>query len=473
MESVLWTEKYCPKKYADFIGNSEAIAKTKKWFAEFFENKNKHKILLFYGPPGIGKTALAFAALNEANYRPLEYNCNNITDIKEMKEVVRKSIGHANILDMFNGNLKPSGVILDDVDNITNGIAELVTMLKTDDEVNSPIICTCNNLGTRGLKPLRACAEEIRFNKPTKYDMEQMIKMVSKKEGMKLEQDTYYLIINSTQSDWRKLLGILQELKAVYGNKVIIDIEKVTKVVAYMQNKDVDLQLNDIINRIFNKPLSFEECNLLFVTDSLNVPLLVYENYHQVLFGGGGEEGATAVATTRDAKTTLDKFCNISNNMVNYDITSTNIFENQDWRLTNYVGLYAANMTNYELTHNKKTLGAYYSVGFSTLFNKISQHRRNIKMVNHLPIVLETSIPYSDLYILSELFIYNLFNKGGRLDYVVKIMDKLGFNMTGENDDSFNIDALNTILSLNTNKTKKITAKIKNDMKQIYNALRS
>ena len=122
--SDLWTDKYCPKKYADFIGNSEAITKTKKWFAEFFENKNKHKILLFHGPPGIGKTAMAYAALKEANYRPLEYNCTNITDIKEMKDVVRKSMGHANILDMFQGNLKPSGIILDEVDNITNGITE-------------------------------------------------------------------------------------------------------------------------------------------------------------------------------------------------------------------------------------------------------------------------------------------------------------------------------------------------------------
>ena len=456
MDDQLWTKKYCPKTYQDFIGGASIIKQVKNWIQEFQAGKNKEKALLFYGPSGTGKSALSYIALESSDYRIVEYNCNNITDIKDMREQVRKSLGHANILELFQGNMKPAGVIIDEIDNISNGISELINMLKSKEIVKSPIIFTCNNLGVKGLKSLRTYCLEIKFPKPSNYDMDQQIKKICELEEMDLDIDTYYLIIKSAQCDWRKLVGILQDLKSTYGYENI-NIEKVDKALLYLQNKDVDYQLSEVINRIFNKNMSVKECDSLFMTDCAMVPLYMQENYPKALLG--------RKTTSQEL---LEKLASVSYEMTQYDKISSYIYQTQDWRLTAYAGYYAVNKPNFIINHDNKKPAKYVGMSSSSLLNKMSQNRRYIKAYNNYPIVLKTDLPRWDLFILSEVVVYNLFQKKGDPHIVVKLLASLGFNFWDDDKDIFSLDSISTFLSINPNKSKKLTAKLKTDLKNDY-----
>ena len=456
MDYQIWTKKYCPKTYQDFIGGTGIINQVKKWIEDFKNGINKEKALLFYGPSGTGKSALSYIALESSDYRIVEYNCNNITDIKDMREQVRKSLGYANILELFQGNMKPAGVIIDEIDNISNGISELINMLKSKEAIKSPIIFTCNNLGVKGLKSLRMHCLEIKFPKPNKYDMEQQIKKICELEKMNLDIDAHYLIIKNTQGDWRKLVSILQDLKLNYGYDNI-NIEKVNKSLLYLQNKDVDYQLSEAINRIFNKSMAVSECNNLFMMDCAMVPLYMQENYPKALLGRKN--------TNQEL---IEKLAKISYEMTQYDKISSYIYQTQDWRLTSYVGYYSVNKPNFIINHDNKKVAKYVGMSSSSLLNKISQNRRYIKAYNNYPISLKTNLPRWDLFILSEIVVYNLFQKKGNPRIVIKLLASLGFNFWNDDKDIFSLDSVNTFLSINPNKSKKLTAKLKTDLKNDY-----
>jgi DNA polymerase III delta prime subunit len=457
-EYINWTEKYCPKTYKEYIGGSVIIKQIKEWFQNFKINPSSvKKALLFHGPCAVGKTALAHIALKEAGYKTVEYNCQNITDIKDVRDNVRKTLGHANILDLFQGNMKPSGVIIDEIDNITNGMTELVNMLKSDEMVNAPVIFTCNNLSIKGLKTLRTCCLEIKFNKPTKFEMEQLITHICSKEGFSIDLDAYFLILEQSQFDWRRLIGIIEEIRARFPKDDVIDLDKVKLGIAHLEKKDIDYQLSEIVNRTFNKLMDSEECYDIFLLDTAMIPLYIVENYPKAV-----------LARKIDDSDAISKLAQISKNMVQYDVITTDLYQTQDWTINSYSGIYALNSPNFIINYKNNIPAQFLGMSASSLLNKMSQYRRNLKSNKSLGMTLETNLSYKDLYIISEWLIYNLFNPKGKIDLVIPLLMNIGINLWDDIKNEFMIDPINDIINLNNIKNKKITAKIKTELKNNY-----
>jgi len=57
---LMWSEKYRPQIISDMVGNEESRASIMEWFVKW---KKGTKPLLLVGPPGIGKTTMAYHGL--------------------------------------------------------------------------------------------------------------------------------------------------------------------------------------------------------------------------------------------------------------------------------------------------------------------------------------------------------------------------------------------------------------------------
>ena len=66
----LWTEKYRPEKIEDLLISKENLQKIHIWINGFIKKKdpNISNCLLIYGPPGSGKTSLAYIILKKYKY---------------------------------------------------------------------------------------------------------------------------------------------------------------------------------------------------------------------------------------------------------------------------------------------------------------------------------------------------------------------------------------------------------------------
>ena len=71
----MWSEKYRPQSIIDLVGNEEARAAFVEWFGKW---KKGTKPLLLVGPPGIGKTTIAYLLAKQFGYDVIGLNASDI-----------------------------------------------------------------------------------------------------------------------------------------------------------------------------------------------------------------------------------------------------------------------------------------------------------------------------------------------------------------------------------------------------------
>ena len=136
---MLLTEKYKPKKLDDMIGNEEVLSKVKKWILNWINGEHK-KPLLVYGPPGIGKTSIAYAIKEEFDFGVIELSASDLRD----KKRINKVLGGATLSNSLFGNMML--ILVDDVDittkNDRGAIPEISRFLKSNEKPFSRLLST-------------------------------------------------------------------------------------------------------------------------------------------------------------------------------------------------------------------------------------------------------------------------------------------------------------------------------------------
>ena len=82
---ALWTEKFFPKSFDEFVGNVE-IAKEAAAFASGWENGKPQKPLLLFGQSGAGKTCLAHLTAALFGWAVFELNASDFRS----KEIIER-----------------------------------------------------------------------------------------------------------------------------------------------------------------------------------------------------------------------------------------------------------------------------------------------------------------------------------------------------------------------------------------------
>lgn len=205
----MWVEKYRPKTVAEVIGNEEAKASFTNWLIK----KRREKAVLLYGPAGVGKSALVYAAAYDFKYSVVEMNASDIRTRKTIMKMAAPTVSLSS-LDEFSFETKGNLLLLDEVDGIfgqqdRGGVGAIVKIIQNS---RIPIILTANNIDLQKLRPLKRVCHLIRFRRVRTPLIVAFLIRICHAENIPAEKEALEIIAQNSLGDVRSAINDLQTL---------------------------------------------------------------------------------------------------------------------------------------------------------------------------------------------------------------------------------------------------------------------
>jgi DNA polymerase III delta prime subunit len=209
METFLWVEKYRPTTIdACILPNS-----LKESFSEFVNNKHIPNLILS-GGPGVGKTTVAKAMVEEIGATWMMVNGSEESGI----DVLRTKIKNFASTVSLEGGRKY--IILDEADYLNpQSTQPALRGFMEEFHKNCGFILTCN-YKNRLIEPLHSRCSVVDFliakkEKPKlATDFFSRVKMILSNENVKFDQKAVAELLNKYFPDWRRILNELQRYSA-------------------------------------------------------------------------------------------------------------------------------------------------------------------------------------------------------------------------------------------------------------------
>ena len=206
-------EKYAPKTTSEIVGQEKALREVRKWL------DNPGKGLLVHGPPGVGKTATAYALARELDLELVEMNAS---DFRREEDVRRRLLNAATQRSLWG---KKKLILVDEVDGLAGredsgairAIAELIRRSAF------PVYLTCNDNWAKPIRELKGLVKEVRFGKPRTSEVLKLLQKVAEAERIKVERGVLLQIAGSR--DFRSALSDLESLSAGRNDLVELDLK--------------------------------------------------------------------------------------------------------------------------------------------------------------------------------------------------------------------------------------------------------
>ena len=205
----LWTNKYRPTNFMQFLGNDEIVERIKEWAAKWERNK-RQKPLLLYGPPGCGKTTLVHVLAKEMGWEIVETNASDARSKKKLEE----NIGPAAGATTLSGGKRL--VVVDEVDGIDTksdrgAVSAMMVMIS---EATQPMILLANDPYGKKIKEFKAVAEFIELKPVDKRSMAKFLKFVTASEELEADDLLIKEIVDKANGDVRSALIDLQSISS-------------------------------------------------------------------------------------------------------------------------------------------------------------------------------------------------------------------------------------------------------------------
>ncbi|MEM2917932.1 MAG: AAA family ATPase [Candidatus Altiarchaeota archaeon] len=195
----MWIEKYKPKNFNEFIGNSSVVKKLQSYHWK--------KPILLYGPHGCGKTTLV--QLLSEKFEPFFVKNEDLPNLLNVSETQN----------LFG---KKRLIVFDDVENIDD-ISKVTNFLK---ETNAPTVVITSDIGSKRLSTIKKICEKVQMRKPMSSSITALLEKICKSEGIYVEKNLLSKIAENSQGDIRA---------------AVIDLEMVTKGKNRISDKDLSL----------------------------------------------------------------------------------------------------------------------------------------------------------------------------------------------------------------------------------------
>ena len=337
---LMWSEKHRPKTISDMVGNEKSRAAIMEWFAKW---KKGTKPLLLVGPPGIGKTTMAFLVAKQFGYDMIGLNASDVRSKSRINEILTPVLGNVSVLGT-------PMIFVDEVDGISGrndygGAAALVDILK---EPTVPIVLAANDDTLDKMKNIKKVVKTISFKRIPPRLLRVYLENILKKESAKLSPGSLIKVIDKSRGDIRSMINLTQSLVTGFNPQTETSFEKIN--------------IEDGINAFF-KAKSLEEARSVLYSIQIDPRQKIDAFY-------------SSIVTSNLDNLTLAKYLNIISNA---DVLYGQIMKTQNWRLLRYL-----NDILIELYSNDgKVRYAQYNLSWP-LLNRIRWDGKKIKSMSSI-----------------------------------------------------------------------------------------
>jgi len=221
----LFTDRYVPKNFEEFIGNVEIVDRAIAWANEWKEGK-RQKPLFFFGNPGVGKTALVYLIAKEMGWQLFEMNASDLRD----KESIERIAGAATTNSSLFGSKRL--ILLDEIDGLQSqdrgGAGAIISIVK---EANNPVILVANDAYDKKLASVRTACEVLEFKKINYLSIAKRLREICAIEKIEFDEDAVKELAKNCAGDMRSALLDVQSL----APKVTMDN---VKALSYRERKE-------------------------------------------------------------------------------------------------------------------------------------------------------------------------------------------------------------------------------------------
>ncbi len=294
----MWSEKYRPQIISDMVGNEESRVAIMEWFAKW---KKGTKPLLLVGPPGIGKTTIAYLLAKKFGYDMIGLNASDARSKSRINEILTPVLGNVSVLGT-------PMIFVDEVDGIHGrgdygGASALVDILK---EPTVPIILAANDDALDKMKGIKKVVKTIHFKRIPPRLLRVYLESILKKEGAKLSPGSLIKVITKSHGDIRSMINLTQSLVTGFNPQTETSFESIN--------------VEDGVNAFF-KANSIEEARGILYSMQIDPRTKIGAFYSSII-------------TSDLDNVTLAKYLEVISNA---DMLYGKILKTQNWRLLRYL----------------------------------------------------------------------------------------------------------------------------------------
>ena len=190
-----------PKKIEEVVGQSHLTDKNSAFYKLIKAKKIPH--LIFFGPPGSGKTTVAKIIANELDYPFYELDATSLK-VEELRKIIHK---------YKNSLIKPL-IFIDEVHRLSKNQQEvlLIPMEKNEAVIigastENPYFTLTNAIRSRSML--------FEFKPIEEGELRKLLKRVQKKIGFEIKEEEASYLIHSSNGDSRAMLNLLEYALAI------------------------------------------------------------------------------------------------------------------------------------------------------------------------------------------------------------------------------------------------------------------
>jgi hypothetical protein len=139
----MWSETRRPDRVEGVVGHPDVKARV----LHYLRSPPYTKVLVLYGPPGIGKTTLALACTTSCEMEPLELNASqSLRSFADVQTLAQSCTHTRSITALLRGDVRPLCLLLDEVDGSDPHAQRKLAEWISSPERRIPLLMTCNEV---------------------------------------------------------------------------------------------------------------------------------------------------------------------------------------------------------------------------------------------------------------------------------------------------------------------------------------